>query len=360
MIWKRYLSREIFKIFFLVLFSFYFIYCAFDYSLHMQEFFKDKKLHFGDYFLYYGHLFIKRADLFIPLALLIATIKVLSHLNMHREFLAFQAAGLPSKKLIRPFFLIAALCTLFNYACVEWLLPVSTTYLDNFNEAHFKHIDRGKHKGKVVKPKEKLYALSLSDRSKLIYQSYDTEKEAYFDVIWICSPEELWRMKYLKLSSPPLASYADHFKRNPNGFFEKIASFSSYELPNLKWNPKEQSKLEIPFESHRMSSLWNLSQKSFTTAYERSEIMTNFFFKCMMPLLPLLIVLAIAPFCIRYRRTHFIFFTYAFGIFGYIAFYLMMNAAVILGENHVFSPFWVIFTPFAVSATLFGGKFAKT
>lgn len=360
MIWKRYILKEIIKVFTLVLFGFFFLYCVFDYSLHMQDFLKDKKIQLLDFFIYYGHLFIKRAELLVPLAMLIATIKVLSSFNSHRELLALQVAGLSFKKLLRPFFLLGAVCTLYSFVSVEFFLPTSLAYLDNFHNSHFKHSEQ-RHKIYNLKTKDKLHTIPLKDRSKVVYQYFDSAQDAYFDVIWIRSPGDLWRIKYLKIGDhSPQGKYVDHFVRDSQGFFEKAQSYIFYEFSDLKWDRETVFSPLVPYENLKTSDLIKTASLKTTTSYEKSEVMTNFFYKCAMPLLPLLVILGAAPFCVRYSRTQMAFFTYATGIFGFITFYLIMNAAVILGENHVFSPFVAIFTPFIFCCLVFGWKFYKT
>src|SRR5215468_3334694 len=124
-IWQRYLIREILKVFFLFLGCFFFLYALIDYSMHMQDFFADKRIQIIHITVYYFFHFVKRADLLIPLALLIATLKVLFSLNARGELIALQSSGLPRKKILRPFFIIAVMCTLFNLASAEFLLPSS-------------------------------------------------------------------------------------------------------------------------------------------------------------------------------------------------------------------------------------------
>src|SRR5579872_6259430 len=179
MIWKRYIFREIVKIFALFLCSFFLIYSLIDYSTHMQDFIQNKEIQIHDIFIYYAHQFIKRANLLIPLALLIATIKVLTTFNTHRELLALQAAGISLKKLLRPFFFVALFCSLFNFLCSELLLPASLNYTDQFRHAHFKQPQTGK--------KERIPVVTLKDGSKLFYQYYDASRHLFFDVVWVRS-----------------------------------------------------------------------------------------------------------------------------------------------------------------------------
>jgi lipopolysaccharide export system permease protein len=353
-IWERYFFRELLKVFFLFLFGFYFLYAVLDYSAHMQDFIKDRHIQFSDLCLYYLYQFIKRADLLLPLALLVSTIKVLCTFNARSELVAFQTAGLPLKTLLRPFFLLAAVCTLFNYVNFEFLAPKSLTFLDQFHDAHFKHSHRGKRK-------EPFHALYLKDGSKLVYQTYDATKDAFFDVLWIRSSDDIWRIKHLKADpNQPLAEHVDHLVRTKDGFFEKAESFDSQLLTQLKWQRDMTRNQFVPFENRSLSALYRLYfRKDSTSSYDGAQILTHFNFKLAMPLLSLLVVVACAPFCVRYSRKTSVFFIYALALFGFLAFFTLMDAAVILGENHVTSPLIAIFAPFALCSGAFIWKFAK-
>lgn len=357
MIWQRYLLKDFFKIFALVLFGFFFLYCALDYSFHMQDFLKSKTIHFTDCLLYYTHVFIKRGDLLIPLAILLATIKVLTTLNAQRELLALQVAGLNLKKILLPVVWVASLTSLFNLLSYEFIFPRSAIYLDRFYEDHFSHSRNRKH---ALAPKEKLHIVPLTDRSKVVYQYFDQEKGAYFDLIWIRTPDDIWRIKYLKTDGKyPVGEFVDHFVRSKKGFFEKEASYPACTLTQLKW-VRDSVAPCVPFENRQISELWKLKAKSTTTAYEKSEILTHLYYKLIMPFLSLLVVIAVAPFCLQYSRTRSPFFTYAFGLFGYVSVYLMINSTFILGETNVLDPSVAILGPFFLFAGIFSWKFFKT
>src|SRR5262245_50908672 len=105
-LWEKYVLREFLKVFFFFLFGFFFIYAIIDYSTHIQDFVHGKNLPVLKILQYYLFQFVKRADILIPLALLISTIKVLCQLNIYRELVAFQSAGIAQKKLLRPLFLM--------------------------------------------------------------------------------------------------------------------------------------------------------------------------------------------------------------------------------------------------------------
>lgn len=354
-IWERYLLRELLKVFFLFLCCFFFLYALIDYSLHMQDFIVDKQIRFAHVATYYFFQFIKRADLLLPLALLIATLKVLFAMNIRGEQVALESCGLPRKKILRPFFLVGLLCTLFNLASTEFLLPSSLNHLEQFHKKHFRHSRHGKRK-------EPVHVLPLKDRSKIIYQTEDKEKKLYRDVFWVRSVDEIWRMNSLTTDTEsPIGFYVDKLKRNHQGNFEKKESFDKYRFEKFQWEADPTGKGFIPLENRKASELLHmLTHKNKTTAYEYPQVLTHLLFKIAIPLLSLLVITAGAPFCLRHSRNLPVFITYAIALFGFIAFFLMMDAAIIMGENQVMSPFIAILVPIAICWTFFGFNYRKS
>jgi lipopolysaccharide export system permease protein len=354
-IWERYLLREILKVFFLFLSCFFFLYALIDYSMHMQDFFADKSVQISHIAVYYFFHFVKRADLLIPLALLISTLKVLFSLNSRGELIALQSSGVPRKKILRPFLFIALLCALFNFTSSEFLLPSSLNFLDRFRREHFKHRDEDRHK-------EPVHVLRLKDRSKIIYQTADADKKTFHDVFWVRSADEIWRIKSLSIDPEnPVGFYVDHLQRNKEGNFEKAESFEQYRFAKFRWQPDPTGKGYTPLENRRLSELIGmLIQKTKTTAYEYPQVLTHVLFKLAMPFLALFVVVAGAPFCFRYSRNLPIFITYAIALFGFVAFFTLMDAAVILGENLVVSPYLVILSPILLCGAAFGWKCYRT
>lgn len=348
LIWERYFLKEILKVFFLFLFAFFFLYCAIDYSLHMQDFIQDKKIQFGDIALYYGFQFIKRSTLLLPLALLIASIKVLTSLNAHRELMTLQVSALSFKRLMRPFFFLAVVCTLFNFCATEFFLPRSLTYLDRFYDKHFKHKQTKKYP---------VRSMVLKDNSKLLYQHYDPTKEAFFDVVWLESPSSIWRMKYL--SSTSVGEYVDHLERGSEGLFEKKESMEKREFKKIAWEKNLPRKGFIPTENRSLSQLYQFCFQKKNASYLKGELLTNFYYKCAMPLLPLVVVAACTPFCVQYARKIPLFLLYSLSLFGFISFFTLMDAALILGENRVTAPFWAIFIPFVGCSLPFAWNFFR-
>ncbi len=193
-LWERYLLKELLKSLSLFLWCFFSLYALIDYSFHMQDFAIGKQIQLPHIATYYLFQLIKRSHLLIPLSLLVSTLKVLFAMNAKGELTALQSCGISRRQILRPFFFIALLCTLFNFGSSELLLPSSLNHLDKFSQQHFKHNRQGNRK-------EPVHVLPLKDHSKIIYQTEDKEKKLYLDVFWILSVDEIWRMH--SLSSDP-------------------------------------------------------------------------------------------------------------------------------------------------------------
>lgn len=345
-LWERYFLREISKVFFFFLLCLFFLYALLDFSTHMDDFFKNSRLQLIDMGRFYLDHFLKRADFLFPLALAVSTIKVLSTFNTRREWLVFQVAGISTKRLLLPFFYMATFCLAFNLLNFQLWLPSSLNHMDDFHAAHFKHSHRAKRK-------ELIHLLNLRDNSKLIYQTYDSSKNALFDALWIRNNDDIWRMKYLSADPQnPEAQFVDHLVRGKEGFLEKTESFDAYRFTTLKWHPQMTGKGLIPFENRSVKALLSLASSPSTTPYELPKILTQICFKCAVPFLSIFVIFAIAPFCIRFSRKSTPFILYAASLFGLMAFYMLLDDAVILGENSIVSPYFAIFAPFTILGAL--------
>lgn len=343
-IWQRYLFKETVKVFFLFLFGFFALYSLIDYSLHMEDFVLNQKLQFGHLIIYYFSQFIKRQELLIPLALLVATLKVLFSLNKKGELIALRASGIPKHAILRPLFLLALLSFTFSLLSNQFLLPYSLNSLTKFRKEHF-------HKSPHRVRKEAINVLSLHDRSKLIYREKEAATELYKDVFWIRSPNDLWHMQ--SLSSPfqsPTGHWVDHLVRNQDGVFEKVESFENY-IFRFRFEIDATGKGEIPLEHKSISELISLCFfKKTLTAYEYPQALTYLLFKLGTPFIALIVLFAAAPFCLTHKRSHPQFATYAFALFGFITFFALLDAAVILAENLTLSPYTALLTPLGLLA----------
>ncbi len=353
-IWQRYIFWNLLKGFLFFLLSFFLLYSLVDFSTHAQDFITKGSLNFSKLSFYYSYQLVKRLELLLPLALLISVIRVLTTLNANKELVALQVAGISLKKIFRPFFLLAIFCSFLGYCNEELFIPKSATYFTDLKYSHTKN------PLKKIKNK-KFTILPLDDSSKLIYQSYDAEKDAFFDVYWIASFQDIWRMKYLKADpNHPIGQYVDHITRNKEGSLEKVESFEEKLIPSLKWTMqhlnKKQASIKHQKISHLASRVWNDKNNSL---HSKGELETHFFYKLIMPLLSFLVLIGVLPFCIKYSRSPPLFMIYGPAIFCFVVFFTLMNAMTIIGENNVLPPYLAICSPLALFLGLTYKRFYK-
>lgn len=352
-LWHRYFFQEIFKTLFFFLFGFFILYSMIEYATHMDDFFKNEALNLRATLLYYLNQFLKRLDFLLPMALLLSTIKVLTGLNVQNEWTVFQAAGLSTRKLLAPFFAVAILCTVFLWANFQYFLPPALQNIDEFRMQH----SHGSH---LAKRREKIHLIPLKDQSKLLYQAYIPEKHALFDVLWIKSPNEIWRMKYLSADPAyPKADFVDHLIRSPSGMIEKQTSYDSIFLTDLKWHPKNARKALASFDQKSISELALLVKNRKISPYELPKAKTAVAFKIASPLLSPLIILAFAPACLTFSRHRSFFVVYAVGIFSFFAFYMFLDSLTILSDNGLISPILAIFAPLLLLTSILGLRFLR-
>lgn len=349
--WQSYFYKEILKPLLFFLFGFFFLYSLIEYSTHMNDFFKTSDSSVASVALYYLHQFLKRLDFLIPMALLLATIKVLTTFNIRNEWTVLQVAGLSTRKLLKPFFTLAMLCATLLWVNFEFFLPPALQKIEEFRINNF----RSSH---LTKRKEFIHLIPLKDKSKLLYQNYLPEKHQLFDVLWIKSQDDIWRMKYLSADpTQPTASYVDHLVRSPAGILEKKESFDSILLSELKWHPRMARKGLVPFDQKKISELLQLAQSPHPSPYETPRIKTALLFKVCIPLLSPIIVLAIAPFCLTFSRFRSVFFIYAIGLFSLFALYMLLDSLTILSDHGILSARLALLLPLTLIASIFGCRF---
>jgi lipopolysaccharide export system permease protein len=312
-----------------------------DFSTHAQSFFSNGSLDLAKFTTYYGYQLVKRLELLLPLSLLISVIRVLATLNTHRELVALQASGIPMRKIMRPFFLLALFCSLIGYSNEEVFLPKSAAALSNTKYSYTQN--------PLKKLKKKQFTLlALADSSKLVYQSFDPNTNRFFDVYWIRSFDDIWHMKYLSADpAKPVGEYMDHIVRNKEGFLEKAESIDKGLVSSLFWSTKELHKKQSAVRYQKLSELFSLMWNNTNhSLHFRGEMATYLFRKLAMPLLPFLVLIGVFPFCVTYSRSTPFFLIYGLSLFCFIVFFTLLNAMVIIGSNHVLPPYVAIFLPF--------------
>lgn len=349
--WERYFLRETVKIFAFFLLSFYGLYVLMDYSNHAASF-KHYHFNFLDILKFYAFEFVTKMDVLVPFALLIACVKTLCSLNTHNELIALMASGIKLKRLLFPFVFFGLFLTALIYFNTEVLQPMALKYNTKLDHSR-------------AKAKQKKYLsiqqLVLDDHSSFIFQEYDVIEKEFFDAYWVRSINDIYRIHHLSpYSHEPTGREVEHLKRNSEGFLVITESFEEKTFPEMHFN-KEQllDSVSLP-EANSLSELKEkLPDQSKVLSEKEASLLTTYYYKLALPWLCLLAVIAPAPFCVRFSRTLPLFFIYALSIFGLVAFYLIMDATVVLGERQMINPALAIWVPFTCFFTFFGWRFLR-
>lgn len=352
-IWARYFLRQMSLVFVLFLFGFYALYVLIDYSNHAGSF---KHHHFSamDIVRFYGFEFITRMDVLVPFAILIAFIKTVSTCNTHNELVALMASGIPLKKLMQPFVAFAVLCTLLIYINTEILQPY---VVKNHNQLEESRVKRKQKKYKHAF----IQQIALKDGSSIVFQRYDTASQRFYDAYWIRNIDDIYRIKYLSPYTPePMGESVEHLQRNAAGNLIMTESLPKKIFTDMSFDKKTLLEtVSTPSELSILALKQKLPEPGRVLNQKEAQILTLYYYKLAFPWLCLLAVIAPAPFCTRFSRTLPVFFIYAGCIFALVAFYIILDAAVVLGERQVISPEMAIWMPFALTFSFFGYKFSR-
>lgn len=350
-IWERYFIRETLKVFALFLICFYGLYALIDYSTHASSF---KHYHFTvlDVLKFYAYEFISRMDVLIPFAILIACVRTLCSLNTHNELVALLASGITMRRILTPFIAIGLFFTMISYVGTEFLQPMAAKYNTQLDHS------RAKAKQKKHLPIQKIL---LSDGSSVVYQSFDSATQAFYDAFWIRSIDDIYRIKYLyPFKETPKGMSVEHFERDKHGVLTTTAILAEMNLSDMHIDKEHLGNTVTPPDALSLSDLQKqLPNKQDKLSEKDARLLTTYHYKWAIPWLCLLAVIAPAPFCVRFSRTLPTFFIYALSIFGLVSFYLVIDAAVVLGERQMAPPILAIWLPFAVFFGIFGWRFLR-
>lgn len=350
-IWERYFFFEVFKVFLLFLIGFYGLYVIIDYSTHARSF---HNYHFKvwEIFSYYGYEFIGKMDVLIPFAILIACIKTLCSLNIHNELAALLTSGLTLKRLLLPFVLFGLIFTGVIYFNLEVLQPRALTFHKQLEHRRAKEKRKKHHHPYIQK-------LPLEDGSTLIFQSYNEIAKRFEDAYWVKSIDHIYRIDRLE-EEPFLKGFQiEQLKRNSAGILEIVEFIEEQAFPQIRYNREKLLDSVSSPNDYSLSALRDKLPIQNSLSDKEAEWLTTYYSKIAMPWLCLLAVIAPAPFCLRFTRTLPQFYIYACSLFGLVTFYLILDAAILLGERQVISPWLAIWVPFTLVFGFFGFRFAR-
>lgn len=338
--WKKYIWTQLLQVFFGTLLGFYALYVLIDFSNQLGAF-RSKGIHISwvQWGIYYLFEFVHRIEVLIPFALLLATMRVLLKLNTNNEMTALQCGGLSLKKIMQPFLILAAVCTLLLYANQQWAVPHSLA------QVKFLHAIR---KQKPAKNLELVpNTLPLSGNAFFVYQNYEPEALRFVDAYWIRNINEIYRIKYFYPHAEiPYGEFVETFIRDPEGKLNVSSSDSFLALGELKIAKDSLKTASSVPELQSLSELWNETKSPAENLTPReAQISTVFYHKVSMPLLCLIAVLLPASFCTRFSRQLPSFLYYAIGIFSLIAFYLFLDSLTVIARRQLANPAILLLGP---------------
>jgi lipopolysaccharide export system permease protein len=354
-IWERYLLKQFIQVFSLFLLCFYGLYVLIDYTSHTNTFSQQQlPIPNQEVARYYLFVFANRAEILLPLALLIAFMKTICTLNTHYELMALMVHGMKIQTLIRPFLFMGLIGVLLMYTNEEILLPHALKKLRSIE-------NRVKHRKKQQASPLIVHDLTLEDGSLFLFQYYDATQKRFFDVYWIRSTDDIYRMKYLSLAfTLPKGLWVDHLVRQPNGELLQETSDKEFFFPDLRFNLEVLQSTILDPETLPLSDITIQATQLLSDESEKeSQLLTAFYWKLIIPWLCLLAIIAPAPYCVRFSRQYPLFLLYTGSLFGFLAFYLFMDAAQIIAKRQVLSPAHAILIPFLSVAGYCSWRFLK-
>jgi lipopolysaccharide export LptBFGC system permease protein LptF len=365
-LWERHIFfSKIFKFFFFCLILIFLIYVIIDFSFHSTRLFTYSKVRISNIILYYLYHFILNINLFLPLALIFTTIKVLHQMNASNELTTLRVCGISKNRIFRPFFFLAFLICIFSYVNQEIFYTKAISYISSFKKKHL----RKQKKGKEID--DKIKVVNLHSGKKLIYNKYNNLENLYLDVFYIISSNEIWHIKKLKILKDSTTGYfCDLFEKDISNKFYLKNYYKEFNFTNLDLTTQDSSSqnllsqdalnLDPSFCSIKDLYIANKNTQNLPETDLR-KISTLLNYKVAMPLISFIIVLGLFPICTKkdLLKKNRIFFVFLFSIISFIFFYILMESLIIIGENGVFNPKALIWTPPILLLLLFIKYFHK-
>ncbi len=333
-IWNRALLQEAASFFFPFLFAFYFLYILIDYSSRIDHF---QSVSFPAISLFYACTLSQKTEFLIPFAFLMTLLKILNGLHSHQGMTSMLTAGVSYKRLLSPLFAFAFFLTSLLYLNFVFFEPYAQKKLELIKQMR-----------KYRKNDPAVHSFTLDDDSKLIFRKFNPIKKSLEELYWIRSADHFFYCKELfPYDSPPRALRCFEFRRRENDLLELTAAaeVQTFQEMHIDFDPLIRSTLS---EKTLTLSDWFRILRGKKSVKNKNALITVMTYKLSMPLLPLLLLPALAPFCLRFSRVPKTFFIYLFSIAGLLSFYSCTDAFYILSENRILSPFVALWIPFIV------------
>lgn len=340
----RFLYKELLRNFSLTLLSLALLFFVIDYALQAKVLADEP---FSLFISYYIAKLSSFASILLPFAFLLAALLILADLSSKRQWIALQACRISRLAILRPFFLFAGLITL--------LLLLNNQYLSHLS---LNHPQKPK-KSTFFDGSSKVHAHRLKAGGFLFFQSYERSKEQLHDIYWLAPDDTLWHMESLDIAKLP--AVASHVKKLVRDEKKRYFLQASYEEIVL-----EDFSLELP-EAHdelldaKEQPLSLLAKKMhlFPQDDQEARIASCFLYKLLTPFLPLLLLFAVAPTTLAYRKNISYFAIFAVWIAFYIIVIALLDAAFFLGESQMINPSLAICLPLILVVAVGGISWSR-
>jgi lipopolysaccharide export system permease protein len=250
-------------------------------------------------------------------------------MNKSRELVALLSGGISLRRLLFPLMAVGIAAMLLLYATQE----IQALY------------SIGKHSSKYHKQKTGgVRSLKLTNGSTLLYQTYEPVTSLFFDLVWIESPESIWRAEQLQGTD---GKNIEHFVKEKNGFVLKEHRERG-NFPTLQFDLKllntayEGAEKTLPMLLHETLLTDPLSERG-------AKLQTSLYSKLLSPWIALIAVLIPIPFCIRFSRELPEFLIWAGSLCALQALFILVDAGIILGERQTLNPAFALGVPFAIA-----------
>ena len=344
-IWERYFFFDTLKVLLFLLCAFSALYVLIDYASHTGTFHQNHiRFSIKEFFIYYGGELIQKSDVILPFGILVATIRVLTKLNTNNELVALLAAGIQLKRLLRPFIYIGLLGVAFLYLSEELLSPWLISSARSIGEKH-----AGDQSSKLENPAA--HRVQLEDGTLLLFQTYNRIDQRFYDVWWIPSVNELWRIKTLDILPSVIGREVENFKRDTTLAVVSTGRVPERTFPEIRFNQKRLLESLTRPEDLALSELATKLTTEVSSEKE-ARVETAFWRKLFMPWLALFAVLGPAPLCLVFSRNLNTFFIYAVSMFGLVFVYILLNASTTLAYRQIFTPLLSLLIPFSALSLL--------
>ncbi len=339
-IWDKYILKQFLSGLAFLLFGFYGLFVLLDFSANASHFPHSMESRILTIVTFYLCEFFNKLEILLTFALLITTIKTLCELNANNELIAMLASGTSLFRLMRPLLMIGLICTGLLYINAQFFVPLSLNKLKYISEQR-RQFQRKKNEIPTARH------LVLADNSILLFQNFDAINKQFYDVYWIKSFNELYRMEFLSpYETPPLGSHVDKFIRNAKEVLIHDGTLESFSFTDMKFNEKRLLETTIQPEELALTDLYEkIFKEEFIRNEKTAKILSVFYHKMMMPWLCLLAVIIPAPFCLAFSRNVPFLLLYGCFTLGVVSVHLITESMLVLTRRQILDPIWVFAIP---------------